>query len=188
MAECRTRYISETYKYFAGKYSLDIASNKEVLITLPKLSYMEVVDDIRKQFGGLNFNAIAKDRVVTRFRAEAGYQERLKLSGRSLELIDYMNFDSGYRCNQYNKCLQVLEDAVMFFERGHVQKGAMFKSESFFDFSINFTQDYSFMNCEKLEAIRLFQNRKITLKFKTPAIATAFYEYFDFNTLKASRW
>jgi hypothetical protein len=186
MDDCRDQYIRCVYDYFSTKYSLDIKNNSVTLLKKAKLTYMDIVDDIRTQFGGLNFNAIAKEQVTNRLREKIGIRSRAKLANKSLEMDSFLHTSGkfSYHCEK----LKAIEDAVMFFERGHAVPRAMFNDEVHYNQYVDYTSDYSFINCDQLEGIRFFKNGKVILKFKSAQIAKSFYEYFDLDTLKESRW
>jgi hypothetical protein len=188
MARCRKHYVHETYQYFINKYSLRIPRNDDHILESKKLNYLEVVDSIRTSLGGLNFNAIAKQQIIDRMRDEcAGRYRGVVISNKNIELTNYASYSYqhiggdkfSYNCDRLGK----LEDAIMLYERGHADKGAVFNDTEHYSEVVNFDSDYHFPNCEKLDAIRFYKNKKVILKFKSAAQAKEFYELFDFETL-----
>jgi hypothetical protein len=180
LTECRTAYISKAYDHFSKKYALTINVVKDNFAGVKKLTYMDVVDDIRKQFNGLNFNAIAKEQIINKFRSRIFRRDRVILNNKNIELKEYYHraeFE-WYR----DDAILPLENAIMFFERNEPAPGRMFNDTHWGKY-VDYTQDYTFINCEKLEGMRFFKNNKVILKFKTAAIAKAFYEFFDFSSL-----
>jgi hypothetical protein len=181
-------YLISAYNYIEHKYRLDIKKNYEELVKGDKINYMDVINDLRKQLGGLNFQAIAVAQIKKRFTEAVHWKQRAKLNGKNVELIDFIYYDYATQFKWDCKGLKNIEDAVMLFERGHSVKGAMFNSEYHYHHVVTFESDYTFAACEKLVGIRFFKNNKATLKFTDTDTAKAFYELFDLINLPERNW
>lgn len=182
--EVAVQYVSKVYSYFSDKYSLDIKTNINV-VDIKQLTYLDVVNEIRAQLGSLNFNSIARDQIIDRFRKLIGWRSTPELAGKNLILVEFIYFGSysSGTIDYNNKYLRGIEDTVMLYERDHAMPGAMFNSLNHYGKSVDYENDYTFINCEKLDAIRIYKNRKVILKFKTALMAKEFYEMLDLETI-----
>jgi hypothetical protein len=185
MIKCRQVYLHACYDHFTGKYSVSITQHIEDLNKQKKLTYQHVVDDIRVSLGGLNFNAIAKEQIISRFRGNLNKWGKsiLTLANKNVQLENYTHYGSGAE-----KQLQPLQDIIMLFETGEPREARLFNMQEFtayFEDSRTYKtdEDYVFEFMQNVAGIRFYKNGKVIIKFNSPALAKSFCELIDYHTL-----
>lgn len=185
--KCKNAYIRTIYRYFTRKYALKLNEDTDSLVEDDKLTYLKVIKSIRDQLGGLNFHELSKQQVIDRVRSRVAWKKNAALSGRIVSLHNFYYGGYSNSIGYHNEYLIMIEEAVSLFERGQVVRQLLF-SQLFYGGAMDYTIDYTFDNLEKLTALRFYLNNKVSFKFKTPAQAKEFFEFFDLGGLTERDW
>jgi hypothetical protein len=188
--KAKNAFVHRIYKYFEEKYKVELDTpefKNQKAIEDYKPCYKSIIEDIRKQLGGtLDFRSIAIRRHIDLFRAEIYSTKNVTLNGKAMTIDNYQHYDfhysePTYRIDRWNTNIQALSNAISIFESDEVID--RFIGSHFLDTDINFGKEWHVLNCQKLEGITFYKNRKVKLKFKSPAYAKEFYDLFELGTI-----
>lgn len=188
-----TYFTKTIIGYFEKTYNLDLPDIEvDDQYRATYSSYETIIDGIRKHTGGLDLRSIGVEKAYEEFREKIYSADRVKLSGKTIEIKDYMYYDRPYSNDGLPKFkhkseatdLVPLEKALSIFEREEVIDGFCFNSVSFYSNTVDFTKDYFLINNTRLEGIRFFKNQKIILKFTDTTAASDFYNRFQLANIK----
>lgn len=185
-------FIDKIVSYFNGEYNLktDIDGhyffNEDTGERKEPTRYEPLVKSIIDQCDGLSFKEVGIERMKDAFRNQVSYQERIKVTGNKLTLLDYFYYsDSSWREPQWeysNDRLWKLAEAMSFFEF----KTLGIKCNTILQLSgqtIDFKNPYYLSNFDKIESMKVFKNGRVDIKFYGKGVPQEFFDFFELDKL-----
>ena len=194
--DVESTFVSKIVDYFNGEYNLSTSVkeyyffNEETGERKEPTTYEPLVKAIIEQCGGLSFKEVGIGRMKDAFREQVAYQERIKVTGNKLTLLDYFYYNhSSWREPQweYNDSrLWKLAEAMSFFEF----KTLGINCNTLLQLSgkeVDFKNPYYLDNFDKIESMKVFKNGRVDIKFHGKGVPQEFFDFFELTKLP-ERW
>lgn len=185
--QLKTYFITRISNYFIGKYHIEISKKfKDCTddLEIDAITWLDIVEMIKTDLGGvIDFKGGAIDQCIKAFRNDIRHRTPL-VKGNIVEIDRFFwwgrsgnhKIENSYREKNWDN----LDAICSIFEVEEVRNNYAFMylygTECKFDWETP-------INGEKIEALKIFKNGKLQLKFKDASLAKQFMNRFQLNDL-----
>lgn len=189
------RLYKDIVEYFNTKYNLRLSSTEEFWRNPQQLNeykrkpgYVEVVNWVLDECGGIDFANIGFENLKQEFRTKVGRKEDIEVTSKKITLSRFIYFEKSYRGEYtwgYRSGIETLEKLrrfITFYETGEL-------GDQIFDMKFNssdepmFTKPYELESTSKVKSIKVFKNGKLELRFNEVGQEKEFFDLFEFYKL-----
>jgi len=180
----------EIIDYFNTKYNLRLSgvgeffrNPKQIDEYIKKVHFVEVVNWVLDECGGLDFANIGLENLKDEFRREIGSASNVEVTSKKITLTKFLYLEKSYR-GDYSwgyRGIEVLEKvrkALTLYESGEL-------GDQIWDLRPNssdepmFDKPYELESTTKAKSLKVFKNGKLEIRFNEVGQEKEFFELFE---------